>query len=170
MTNQKKPQGAANGKARARKPGDRKTLSRVAELLRRKELDALNLRTFNGGEPHVVSGSGLYRCFSIEEDAPRLRLYRRDVIITREVVSAKRNAVVVLQLEPEGQEPAPVGGLWVKGGERVITLRSPFEGEDDFEQVILREEVTFVGVVIGYVRREWRRTYAPPVHVYKGGA
>lgn len=167
MTIEKLQPGGVRGKGSARNPTRRKTLSRAALALRQRELDALNFRS--SGEAYTVNNP-LYRCFSVEFDAPSLRLHRRDILITREVVSAKRNALVVIQWEPKGRMPKVTVGLWVKGGERVITLRSPVEGKEDLERVFLREEVTFVGVAIGYARREWRRTYAPPVHVYKGGA
>lgn len=145
-------------------PTHGRTRSRAELELRRRELDRANitrlgLNTWGSHAPGYIVGD-------LNEDVPSLRLHRRDVLILREAATAPRNAVVVVSHESDGEE-ANYLGLWLKGGERVVTLRDELEGE---ERVLLREEITYIGLAVGLIRREWRNVQHPPVQVFKGGA
>jgi hypothetical protein len=141
-----------------------RTRSRAELELRRRELDRLNvtrlgLNTWGSHTPGYIIGD-------LNEDVPSLRLHRRDVLIVRETATAPRNAVVFVSHESDGEETNYLG-LWLQGGERVITLRDELDGG---ERVFLREEITYIGLAVGLIRREWRNVLHPPVQVFKGGA
>ena len=156
-------------------PTRKTTLSRAAMLARRRELDALNVINAGAFYSAVKRRPDLFyharkpvksvRFISLEHSGlPGVRLQRRDVLIARECVSAPRNALVAVLWETGGKERVEVG-LWTKGGERVVTLTLK-HGD---ERVFLREELTLIGLVIGYIRREDRRAIKPPVQVFKTG-
>jgi hypothetical protein len=139
---------------------------RRAEIeLRRRELDRLNV-TRTGLNTWGSRANLDYLTADLDEDIPSLRLHRRDVLIVRETAAALRNAVVFVSHESDGEETNYLG-LWLKGGERVVTLRDELEG---CERVLLREEITYIGLAVGLIRREWRNVLHPPVQVFKGGA
>ena len=142
-------------------------LSHAAALLRRRELEQLDV-VRAGPDRWVINNPENYLFVTTPIDMPELRLYRRDVLITRETARAPRNALVGVIHEAEGKSTAWLG-LWERGGERVLTLRLPDDG-GGFERVFLREELTYIGQVVGYIRREWRNATVPQVRVYKGGA
>lgn len=146
-------------------PTHKKTFSRAAAALRRRELEQLTV--VNLGPNFWGYGNGNYAIYDLAyDDVPELRLHRRDVLVVREVAAAGRNAVVAVSHECDGEE-ANYLCLWLKGGERVVTVRDVLEG---CERVLLREEITYIGVAVGVIRREWRNVPRPPVHVFKGGA
>ena len=160
-------------------PTFKTTLSRAALLTRRQELDALDI--FNMSAFMSITRKRLpddwrmskdlpesvrrgIRFVDLQFDLPGIRMQRRDLLIARECASAPRNSVVVVTREPDGKTDVDLG-LWAKGGQRVITLTL----HDGDERVFLREELTYIGLVIGYIRREDRRAIKPPVHVFKTG-
>lgn len=148
-------------------PTHRAPRSRAAMLARRRELDALRITrvSADAGKPDVYyayDDADAIKLISMETPLPGVRIQRRDILIAREAATAPRNALVAVIRENDDEV---VLGLWVKGGERVITLTLPCGDE----RLFLREELTYVGLIIGYIRREYRHTVKPPVHVFRTG-